>query len=227
MIQFNLLPDVKLEFIRAQRIKRLVILVAVMAGSAALGGFLLLVFLVNVIQKTHINNLSDDIKTYSKQLQEKPEIDKVLTVQNQLNSLPALHDEKAVTSRLAGFIQQLTPAEASINRLSFNFAHNTGLISGSANSLETVNKFADTLKFTEFNTEDGQQTGRAFSTVVLTNFSRDSEDTMYELAFSFDPVIFDSASSVSLTVPQIISTRSETEKPDPLFQSLNTEGTNP
>ena len=51
MIQFNLLPDVKQEYLKAKRTKQLVVLVSIIASATALTVLLLLFISVNVVQK--------------------------------------------------------------------------------------------------------------------------------------------------------------------------------
>lgn len=150
MIQFNLLPDVKMEYIKARRTKRTVALVSAIVSAAALSLFVLLFLVVNVFQKQHLSGLDHDINEGKKTLQAKPDLSKVLTIQNQLNSLPDLHKQKPVVSRSFGFIQQITPASASISTFELNFADQTMRIEGSADSLATVNTFVDTIKFTSY-----------------------------------------------------------------------------
>lgn len=222
MIQFNLLPDVKLEYIKAKQTKRTAILTSVLICGVSFGVLLLLFTSVNIIQKKHLSDLNKDIKTYSDQLNNTKDLNKILTIQNQLTSLPALHDKKAVASRLFGYLTQVTPAQATISKFDVDFSANTMTISGGADSLSTVNKYADTLKFTTYKTADGKE-GNAFSDVVLATFSRSDKTTSYELNLKFDPVIFDNAQDVKLSTPRIISTRSETEKPTDLFQQGGTQ----
>ena len=92
MIQFNLLPDVKLEFIKARRLKRLVVMGSV--GFSALALFILILVLVSVdvVQKKSLHDLNKDIQSNSTQLKSIPDLDKILTVQNQLGTLTSLHD---------------------------------------------------------------------------------------------------------------------------------------
>lgn len=224
MIQFNLLPNVKLSYIKTEQIRRKVILIATISAVTMAAITLLLFIVVYVFQKRSLNSLSNDIRKYSAQLQTTPDLNKILTIQNQLNSLPALHGKKAVASRLFDYIRQVTPTQASIAKLNIDFTTNTIAIVGVADNLSVVNKFADTLKFTKYTTSDNTQEASAFSEVVLTNFNRSNQTTQYQLDAKFDPLIFDSASPVKLAVPDIISTRSETEKPGDLFQQLNSEG---
>jgi len=108
---------------------------------------------------------------------------------------------------------------ASISRLNVDFAQQAITISGSANTLEIVNTFTDTLKFTTYHTASAPQTEvPAFSNVVLSAFGRDSKGATYTITFTFDPPIFSDTQEVTLTVPNKITTRSQTEQPAALFQ---------
>lgn len=225
MVQFNLLPSVKLEYIKAIRTKRLVTTIAIVAAGAALGVLVLLYVNVNIIQKRHITNLTKDINTKVSELEAIDDIDKVLTVQNQLTSLTPLHEQKPATERILPYLSKLTPQSASISQTTVDFTTNTTSITGTADNLVTVNKFIDTLKFTKYKVgQDGPETP-AFTEVVLTTFSVTSDEATYQIDFKFDPVIFDNTKQVELVVPSIISTRSQTEKPSDLFQ--NPDASNP
>lgn len=217
MIQFNLLPDVKLEYIKARRQKRMVIMLSTIVAGSSLFIMVLLYIGVAVIQKNSLTNLSEDIQKTSKQLSATPDLDKILTVQNQLTSLPGLNDQKPVVTRLFPYIQQFTPRDVTISNLEVDFDAMTIKVEGGASALVAVNKFADTLKFTDFQaTQDKQikHDKRAFSGVVLSSFSQDEKGTRYEITLSFDPVIFDSTFDVKLDVPvNQVTTRSATERP--------------
>lgn len=227
MIQFNLLPDVKMEYIKAQRTKRMVIGVSFLVTAAALALLVLLCMTVFVFQKQHMNHLTSDIAKYGKDLQSTKDLNKILTVQSQLGSLKGLHEKKPEVNRLIPFIKQLTPASASISSLDVDFTTNVMTITGSADSLQTVNQFVDTLKFTTY--EQNGQTPKAFSNVVLSTFGRADKGASYTITLNFDPIIFDNTKTVELTVPNIITTRSELDKPGVLFEPVvnsNTKATN-
>lgn len=275
MIQFNLLPDVKVDYIRSQRLKRSILGIAVIAAAGALFILIMLFLVVDVFQKQHLSGLNTDIKTDSKKLQSINDLNKILTIQNQLNSLPSLHAAKPVTSRLFTYLSQIVPDKVNIAQLSINFDSNTLTVSGTTDALSTVNKFTDTLKFTGYGTgidkggwasattynlgdkvthsgtiyyaiesntaaqanEPGVGSSwskqwstdppKAFSSVVLTTFGRSDKEATYGISASFDPAIFNSAQAVKLIVPNIITTRSETEKPADLFrQPVNTTSSN-
>ncbi len=218
MIQFNLLPDVKLEYIRAERMKRMVMTIAILIATAAVVISIGLYVLVNVVQKGHLANLDKDIKRDSAKLKSTPNLDKILTVQNQLVSLPTLHQKKPNSSRFIGYLAQLTPAEAHVSQTNLDFSTNTVTLDGTAKSLEIVNKFVDTLKFTKYTAGDGTEQKPAFSAVVMTSFGVDEKGATYQLSFTFDPLVFDNTKTVTLVTPKIVSTRSATEKPTDLFQ---------
>src|SRR5438270_5715427 len=109
MIQMNLLPDVKLEYIKAQRMRRLVLVVSVLVTIVSVG-LLVLTLMFNVYQKHRSDNLSKNIAVESKELQDKPQIDRILTVQNQLESLTSLHSQKYAASRIFDYLNSVTPS---------------------------------------------------------------------------------------------------------------------
>ena len=242
MIQFNLLPDVKIEYIKARRTKRTVILSSVLVAGASVALFLLFFSVVNVAQKQHLKHLQSDIESSKKELQAKPDLAKILTIQNQLGSLPSLHQQKPVASRAFTYIQQLTPQKVSISDFTVNFTDQTIKIEGSADALASVNTFADTLKFTNFTLTDSQSTesnntptdlSPAFSEVVLSSFdvakaSQDKNKAItYTITLKYVPEIFSGDKVAKLQVTNKITSRSETEKPSAVFQAKpTTEGAN-
>lgn len=218
MIQLNLLPDIKVEFIKAKRAKRMVL---VGATGAIIFSLALLIIMISLtmFQKRHIADLNKDIASFEKVLQDTPDLAKILTIQNQLNSLPDLYKKRPVTSRLFPYVEQTTPDKIGIAHLILSFADSSLNIQGTSDSLESVNRYVDTLKFTTYKTTGSDTEIKAFSDVVLTAFGRDSKAATYSVALKFDPVIFDSSKEVTLAVPTTITTRSETELPSGVFKT--------
>jgi Tfp pilus assembly protein PilN len=201
MIQFNLLPDIKIHYLRANRQKHAVLLGSVVLIIVSLAVMAILLTIVFGLQKKNISDLSNDITTASKELQSTPDLTKMLTVQNQLKALPALHDKKPVTTRLFTYLDTVTPAEAANSRTVTDFALNTLTLSGQADTLNTVNVYIDRLKATTYHIESAPQTEKkAFSEVTLSSFGRDSKSATYTISFKFDPVIFSEADEVEFTV---------------------------
>src|SRR5690606_4332013 len=106
---------------------------------------------------------------------------------NQLQALTPLHEQKPATSRVMSYFTQLTPAAASLSSVNIDFTTGVGNVSGRASSLATVNKFADTLKFTTFTKGDDETKEPAFSEVVLASFGVSDEGTTYDITFKFNP----------------------------------------
>lgn len=227
MIQFNLLPDVKLEYIKAKNLKRSVIIVSMLIGGAALAIFILMFLTVNVFQKGHIGRLNKDIKEKSEKIEKTPDLNKVLTIQNQLKVLTGLHDKKPVNSRLFDFIAQIVPNKVFIGELEVDYAQSTVVFSGSTEGLDLTNKFVDTLKFTKFTYKDASNNdvnGSAFPSVVLTDFDRKEKDSTYKITATFDKQIFDVKNKITLEVPKDkTTTRSDVEVPRDFFKALPQE----
>ena len=234
MIQFNLLPDIKLQYIRSRRLKRMAVLSSSAVVIAAVTISVILVLVVDVWQKHEISRVTTDITKQSNALKSVPELNKVLTIQNQLSSLPALHDKEPRATKLIGYISQVTPNQVSISQLALDFTKNTITLTGATDTLETVNRFVDTLKFSTY-TIDSTNTSvttsqvgssptatKAFTGVVLTSFgiATGTNKATYTINLSFDPNLFDTTKNVTLTVPpNFITTRSQIDEPNnALFQ---------
>jgi hypothetical protein len=183
-VQFNLLPDVKLQYNRAQRLRKTVNSVAFLVSAAAFGVFLLMLL---------------------------PELNNIVTVQSQLQALTTLHQNKHVTSRVFVYLPQLTPAGVSINKLTLNLKDQTLLIGGQADSQKTVNSFVDTLKATTFKVSDQDTAARAFPSVQESNFTINPTNVNYTINMTLDPKLFannlkDSQgqpATPKLTIPQL------------------------
>jgi len=229
MIQFNLLPDVKIAYIRAQRSKRIVIAISVLTIAIMLTLTGLLATNVYVLQKNHIANVTADIESSTKEIQAIDQINRVLTVQNQLNTISGLHEDKPVASRLFSYIATVTPLEIELTELEINFDENLLVVTGETDTLENVNKFTDTLKFTEYevladdegvgddSSDNDIELPREFNGVELSDFSRTTDGTNFVIRISYEPEIFSSEDETRLIIEDTITTRSEQESPDVLF----------
>lgn len=223
MIQLNLLPDVKLHYIKAERQRRLVTSIAVVAALVSVG-ILVLLLSISGLQKKHLSDLTKDISQESSELQKKPEINKILTVQNQLGSLTDLHAKKPATSKLFSYLNQVTPVKVNITNFTIDFTQQTIVITGSSDALASVNKYVDTLKFTKYKTEEGSSEKPAFSDVVLGSFGlatgakTSGEAASYTINLKYDPLIFDISEKPVLAVPNLTTTRSSLDSPGDLFQ---------
>ncbi len=190
-------------------------------GGAMFIVFVVLLLVVYVFQKQQINNLDSKISTAKVQLGKNTNLNKILTVQNQLESLPSLEAQDPVTSRLFNYLSEITPVNADISDFSIDYTNDTMVITGSADSLTTVNKYVDTLKFTTYAISNKNTKNNAFSQVVLSSFGVSPHPTnnrpaSFTINCNFNPIIFNVADAASLVVPpNFITTRSITQQPQP------------
>ena len=215
MIQFNLLPDIKKEYIKAKKTKRLIVSSSVLIAAGAIVVTGILFSYVQVAQKGSINDLTEDINKELSSLQSIEDLDKILTIQNQLDKLPELHAQKPHASRLFSYLFQLTPEEIKIQEVDLNFESSRLVLTGSTDSLATANKYVDTLKFATYSyvdEADVEVSGIPF-TGVLSDLTRNEESASYSIEMTFDPTIFDNTKEVTLTIPNKVTTRSELGKP--------------
>jgi len=201
MIQFNLLPDVKLEYLKARRTQSLVTTFAAVISAASLFILIVLFLVVNVFQSGHLKAVNKDIASYTSELNDNQELPKILTVQNQLKSLPGLLAQRPVTSRLFKDLPKIIPAKVSISQITIDFQQNTLNFTGNAPNIQTINQLVDTLKFTNYTTDTSDTPVNAFSNVVLTSFGKTDKGASYAVTASFDPTIFNSSVLPNLTVP--------------------------
>lgn len=207
MIQFNLLPDVKIEYIKAQRRKRVILVASTVTAIAALAVFIVLFSYVRIAQKSHIANLDKDINEGVQEIQKTENLDEIITVQNQLGSLPALHDKKVFGSRFIDYLTQLTPQDITISDVDLNFDETKLEIQGNAPSLSSVNKFVDSIKAAKYTVNNPEnKKGTSFSNVVLEEFKVEDQKNVvvdnggpiaYTITMSFDSAIFQNIKDVS------------------------------
>lgn len=215
MIQINLLPEVKAEYVKAQRTKHMVVVISLIVIISCLVVLAILVSTAFVGQKVQLNNAKNNIDENLKTVQSTKDLDKILTIQNQLKALTPLHVAKPVVSRIFTYLQQVTPSDVRIDTFTTNFTDNTIKIDGNADSVIAVNKFVDTLKFTTIApVPDGQEPKYAFSSVILQSFSTTDNEVTYSIALKVDPELFNSENKdIKLVVPVTVTTRSQTQLP--------------
>jgi Tfp pilus assembly protein PilN len=229
-LQFNLLPDVKQDYLKTQRTKRTIITISVITSVIALFILILMLSTVYIINNKQLSDAKKEIANQNKQLKSIPNLDKILTVQNQLKSLSGLHSTKHMISRLFVYVPQVTPLNVCLGSLDVNLAQNTIEFEGTSDSQRSINTFVDTLKFTKYQL-DYKDTGKyAFSQVVESQFGLDSSTSAsqakcdgkpapasYRISAQFDPALFSNAQVVALTVPQLVTTRSVLDNPSNIF----------
>jgi hypothetical protein len=120
MIEINLVPDVKQELIKANRVRTVVVSTAILVGLSALGIVVLLAVYYYLGQAVRSNIADSQITDKSKQLKAVSDLSNTLTIQNQLSKLDELHDKKNITSRFFDLLVAINPPAP--NQVSFSLA---------------------------------------------------------------------------------------------------------
>lgn len=109
MIQINLVPDIKQELLKAQRVRAGVISIAIITAIASAGvviAFCIWVFGVQLGLGVHYDGV---IKDKSQQISKVENLSDALTIQNQLAQLSAMHDSKNIDSRMFSLLETINP----------------------------------------------------------------------------------------------------------------------
>lgn len=227
MIQLNLLPDLKKEFLKAQKTKGLVIGVSILVTLSAIGLSALLFVYVTFVQQLQINLATSDIEKKEAELKAVPDINKYLSIQNQLASVTALHEQKGQYSRLFDFMGRLNPSppnNISLSSLQISTSDKAVIFGGSSESFESLNIFVDTLKNAQVKYKSGGEgdfTQEAMFEQVLVQSSglakinNKSIVTFVVRATYREPVFDIRHTNVSAEVPSITTTPSATQAPVP------------
>jgi hypothetical protein len=236
MIQLNLLPDLKKEFIKAQKVKALVITIAIFTTLGAVGISALLFVYVTFVQQFQVKLATDDIGRKMQQLKSITDIDKYLTVQNQLGGLPGLHDGKGIYSRLFDFMSVLNPAapnNVSLSDLQVLTSDHAIVFTGTTTTYETFNVFVDTLKHAQITYKVGGEgdavTENMFDQVLVqsADLSRSSGTPLvgFIVRTVYRDTVFDAKNTnMTAAVPNITTTQSVTQSPNPSQQLFDKPG---
>lgn len=214
MIEINLVPDIKQEFLHSQRLRAKVISVAIIACLAATGVVVAL-FMYMGTQAIRGALADGDIDTQYKKLTsgDNEDLSKVVTIQNQLTILSSLNNKKPISSRafdLLSAINPKAPNSIKMSTITIDPIKNVLTVEGSAD--EGFNA-ADAFKKTILNTTVDYPSGSATKHVPLasavtvsnTSFGEDSNGKKvlrFRLAFTYPKELMSNElANVTVTSP--------------------------
>ncbi len=203
MIQINLLPDVKREYLHSQQVKHTVVVLSILASVAMFALLALLFIYVQVLQPHHRSNIQKDIDASISTLKKKQDTAvKVVTVQGALEQLSGLQDKKLITSRLFDYLKEFTPNDVVYDQVTADTTTSTLTLQGETSSYQSANVLANNLKSAKFSykRDSTEQTSTPFSAIVFSSLNQASQTqsttkypVSFQLTFQFDPVMFDEA----------------------------------
>lgn len=229
MIQLNLLPDIKKEFINAQKTRAVVMSSSILVTIVAVALAVLMFVYVTFLQQLQITLATNDIKDKEKQLNSVQDLSKYLTIQNQLSALPELHASKGVYSRLLSFLPVLNPTapnNVALTKLQLVALDKQVNFTGSTASFESLNVFVDTLRNAQVSYKDQSsepQKSKMFETVSVQSSNIDKLNGKSTVSFTViaqyvEPAFDAHNTEVTASVPNIKTSQSVTESPK-LFSS--------
>lgn len=232
MIEINLIPDVKQEFIHAQRLRAKVISVSILG---MLGAVALVVILGGLLGAEAVRNAVADssITSEYKKMQANTDLKDVVTIQNQLINIPILDQSKTMSSRLFDALSAINPQapnSVKMTNVVLDPTAKTISIDGTAANSYTA---TDALKKTILNATIAYTEDSATSTIPLTtdvmlgdtSYGEDSSGNKvlrFKMTFTYPDQLFSNkVTNVSVVTPTgtIDVTDSKTRVPDSLFTS--------
>ncbi|HSW78378.1 MAG TPA: hypothetical protein VLG36_06320 [Candidatus Chromulinivoraceae bacterium] len=162
MIEINLVPDVKQELIKAQRVRASVISLSILIGIVAVGVVVVLAVWVFGVQTARSVLTDGTIKSESDKLSQVQDVSNTLTIQNQLSKLTDMHNKKSIDSRIFDILTTINPPapnNVAITNLSLDSSAKTIKVEAQAiNGYPALDVFKKTIVATTFQfTENGQK----------------------------------------------------------------------
>lgn len=231
--QFNLLPDAKLASAKSDRLRARIVSISIIISTISAAVFVLLFATSGVLQKNQLSGADKSIAEKTAELRAIEGLDKIITVHNQLNTLVELHKNKHISSRIFSYLAEVTPSKVTVTRVAIDFAANTLLLDGTADSQKTINTFVDTLKFTTYTVDTDDSATKAFPTVVESSFSIAADNTAsFSINATFEEALFANSNldnqghpkTPDLKVPNVTTTGSVAVDPASVINDLNGGG---
>jgi len=234
MIEINLVPDVKQELLRAQRVRTTVIFVSIViaiAFAAVTTAMALYVFGGQALRST----LADgSIDSEMKKLQSVPDLGKALTIQNQLKTISSDYDKSMVDSRIFDLLSAVVPDDTTLSTISLDAEAKTitlqGQTAGGYNQLDALKKTILATNFTYASSDENKDRQSVPLTPEVdvgdTSFGQDangSRQLRFTLSFTYPDELFSRDSLNGVVVgPQVSNaTDSKLDTPSDIFKGAN------
>lgn len=194
MIEINLLPNVKRELLKTRAMRNRVISISFLVGGASIVAVVVLALVLgSQIAGEAVQN--GVIKDKNDKLMAVEDLNKVVTIQNQLTKINEQHSRKKINSRIFDVVTAVNPVapnNVSFSDIKVNPESKTITLEGSAvngySALETLKK---TILNTKVQTTDGDKSSEVSLTKEIkdgdTSFGENSEGKkVLQFSFSFE-----------------------------------------
>lgn len=194
MIEINLLPNVKRELLKTRAMRNRVISISFLVGGASIAAVVVLALILgSQIAAEAVQN--GVVKDRNDKLMAVEDLNKVVTIQNQLTKINEQHSGKKINSRIFDVVTAVNPVapnNVSFSDIKVNPGSKTITLEGSAvngySALETLKK---TILNTKVQTTDGDKSSEVSLTKEIkdgdTSFGENSEGKkVLQFSFSFE-----------------------------------------
>lgn len=241
MIQINLIPDIKRELLRAQQMRRTAISISILVGIIA-GGVVVALAVILGVQVVHENIVRGNIDKEYKTLKSVDNIENVLTIQNQLETIQSYQDKRTMDSRLfdvLGAINPASPNNVRFSSIKLDPSNSVLTIEGSA---ENGFSATETFRKTILNTKVESGSGNDIESIALAEEVTISETSYgqaadgshvlrFSVSFTYPEGLFDNTlKNIKIVTPTAKTdvTDSKTRVPESLFtqQATSTQENN-
>ena len=232
MIEVNLIPDVKKEYLRAQRVRNMVISVSMLVAAVSAGVVVVLGLGLGSMQFAS-GQADNSIKNKYKELSDKPDVNDLLTIQNQLTQIDSISSNKGVNSRIFDVLSAVNPQapnNVAMSTVRHNAAEKTITIEGSAaGGFNAVDALKKTILNTKLKyTKDSESSDTPLSSSVTISNTAYTEDSGGEKKLTFTLSFVYPEELLSNKIKSLVSasptgsvdaTDSKTHVPDSLFEA--------
>ena len=200
MIEINLIPDVKQELIKAERVRSVVISTSIFAGIIALAVVGLLAAYVFGVQTVRSALDDDAIKKGGAQLASVEDLSKVLTIQNQLSKISELNSQKKIDSRVFDVLSAVIPPppnDIQVSSLLIDAANSRISLEGQTPTYDTLEVFKKTIDgaVITYKIDDEEQQTRLATQISTSDVSFGEDSTgakvlRFTLSFVYPEELF-------------------------------------
>ncbi len=236
MIQINLVPDIKQEMLRAQRMRNVTISLSILIGIVA-GGIVVALALILGAQAAVEGYTDSQIKSEYNKLVNTKDINNALTIQNQLATISGQNDKRTINSRLLDVLSAINPAapnDVKLSKVTLDPKESSLTLEGSAaGGYPATEVFRKTILNTTVTAKQGDDTKEIPLTdeVILQNTSYGQDATgakvvRFTIVFTYPEGLFtNEMSEVRISTPaaKVDVTDSKTRVPDSMFSQPATD----
>lgn len=243
MIQINLLPDIKRQHLRAQRTRNIVIAISMLLSAIAVGVVVVMYLglgATKVITSTTIQSNKD----LYKEISETDDINKLVTIQNQLTKIENLQNNRSVNSRMFAVLEAIAPkAPAKVSFTSVTISPSESLMTIQAitttgyETVESMKKKIAAAKMTYY--QNAKDSGEKQETMLIQEQTKvavsevgygenDKKETTVSFTMSFkyaDGLFNNTTKDIAISLPEgdVDVTDSKRRLPESLFTNKKDE----